>query len=391
MSYDFESFITVGTKLPRHIARVIEGDHGIGKSQGVKQISNNLDLPMLDIRLALMTEGDFIGIPEIIDVQFNDPKVEAEYQADLESTLAGMSSGAAEQVAKGIRAKWDRKTTTRFAPPEFIIKCAQTPHVLLLDEFNRATPEVKQAAFQLILDRNVNGHYLHPQTIVFAAMNTASQYHVDSLDPALYDRFAVIKLQPTIDDWLSWARGSLCDEIVDFISQWPSHLEHHGDIEPYKVYPSRRSWARLDESFVDVKLADVASNNVVHHLVQLTAQSIVGIEAAVAFTNFVKSCKQNVTADDVINKFGKVERRIDFNDYGYLNALIDRLDIHCGENSWTDRQIKNIAAFQRKLPAEMVIASWRKFVTSNSENAKNVHYLNKEFVLECIGEVRDDL
>ncbi len=391
MSYDFESFITVGTKLPNHISRVIEGDHGIGKSQGVRQIAEKLNLPMLDIRLALMTEGDFIGIPEIIDVLFDDPEIEAAYQADLKGVLAGLSSGAAEQVAKGIRSKWDRKTTTRFAPPEFIVRCGQEPHVLFLDEFNRATPEVKQAAFQLILDRNINGNFLHPRTIVFAAMNTASQYHVDSLDPALYDRFSVIKLEPTVDDWLNWARGNLCDEIVDFISQWPSHLEHHGDLEPYKVYPSRRSWELLNDSLQNVKLADVASSNDTHHFVQLISQSIVGIEAAVAFTGFVKSCKQNVTADDVINKFGKVERRIDFNDYGYLNALIDRLDVHCKENTWTERQIKNAAAFQRKLPPEMVIASWRKFVTSNPDNAKKVHYLNKEFVLECIGEVRNDL
>jgi hypothetical protein len=387
MSSNFKNFINLGMKLPKNISRIVEGDHGIGKSQGVKQIAENLELPLLDIRLALMTEGDFIGIPELVDVSFIDERKEKKYQAELKRSIKDLSKGAAEHVAKSIRAKWDRKTSTRFSPPDWLIKCANQPYVLLLDEFNRASVEVKQAAFQLILDRNINGNYLHPDTIVFAAINTAQQYHVESLDPALYDRFAAIKLEPSVDDWVSWARPKLHPAIVDFIVQYPMHLEHKDDFEPYKVYPSRRSWDRFDSAISDIDILEINNNEDLHELTFEIAKSLVGSEAAVAFTGFVRNFKKNVSADNVLDDFNKNKKFIDFDDYDQLNSLIEALAIKCKEFNWSKNQVENFAKFQKLLPPELVITAWRKLIDVNPDNAKKVHAINKMFILECIGQI----
>jgi MoxR-like ATPase len=386
MSCGFKTFISLGKRLPVNISRIIEGDHGIGKSQGVHQIGKELDLSVMDIRLALMTDGDFIGIPEIVDIPFVTGKKEKAYQDDLKNTLEGLSAGAATEIAKSVRAKWNRKSKMRFAPPEFLIEACLYPRIVFLDEFNRATNEVKQAAFQLVLDRNVNGHYLHPESIVFAAINTGMQYHVDALDPALYDRFAVIKLEPSIDDWLEWARPKLHPAIVDFINQFPDHLEHKDEIESYKVYPSRRSWERFDESMKGTDLTHVSSNDDVHEYVFSVAASLIGTEAAIAFTNFVKTLKKNVTVNDILDEFEDIKERIDTTNYDTINGLIERLSIHCKENLWSETQIENFAKFQAMLDPELVITAWRKLVDANPENAKKVHSINKMFILECLGD-----
>src|SRR5437867_2646181 len=78
---------------------------------------------------------------------------------------------------------------TRFNPPEWYMQACERPMVLFLDELNRATNEVMQAAFQIVLDRQLNGWKLHPLTRVYAAINMGANYTVNEMDPALLDRF----------------------------------------------------------------------------------------------------------------------------------------------------------------------------------------------------------
>ena len=102
---DIKTFINVVTKLPPDISVLAMGATGIGKSQIFKKIADNLDIPLIDRRLAQMTEGDIIGLPELVD---------------------------------GV---------TRFAPVDWLLRACREPVVLLLDEPNRATTEVQQCAF----------------------------------------------------------------------------------------------------------------------------------------------------------------------------------------------------------------------------------------------------
>ena len=68
--------------------------------------------------------------------------------------------------------------------------------------------EVQQCAFQIVLDRELNGHHLHPETRVYAAVNVGSDYQVLEMDPALQRRFWAMDLEPTTQDWINWAKSS---------------------------------------------------------------------------------------------------------------------------------------------------------------------------------------
>ena len=122
------------------------------------------------------------------------------------------------------------------------------PVVLFLDEVDRATLEVRQGIFELCDSRKIAGNVLHKDTLIFACVNGGehgSQYQVGEIDPAELDRYTVFDVEPTVEDWLDWAKGNVAQEIWDFINQNHNHLEHNDDYEPNKVYPSRRSWETI--------------------------------------------------------------------------------------------------------------------------------------------------
>ena len=160
-SMSIHTTIAVVPRLPANSSVLIRGDHGIGKSQIVRQIARLVaaaeqieNFEVIDRRLSQMTEGDMVGLPS------TDGEV------------------------------------TRFNPPEWYKRACLKPCALFLDEFNRGTNEVMQAGFQIVLDRELNGNKLHPQTRVFAAINTGAAYTVNEMDPALLDRFWTIDLKP---------------------------------------------------------------------------------------------------------------------------------------------------------------------------------------------------
>ena len=218
MAVDFKTFISV---VP-HVTAVrkpvlVRGRHGVGKSQVVYQFAANAGLPVVERRASQMTEGDLLGLPS--------------------------TDGA----------------VTSWNPPEWYKTACETPVVLFLDEVDRATPEVRQGIFELTDSRKLAGFALHPETLIFAAVNGGEhgeQYQVGEMDPAELDRWTVFDVEPTVEDWLGWAKDNVHEVIWDFINQNHQHLEHSDDFEPNKVYPSRRSWDRLSECLTSGGMLD---------------------------------------------------------------------------------------------------------------------------------------
>ena len=153
MAVDFKTFISV---VP-HVTAVrkpvlVRGRHGVGKSQVVYQFAGHAGLPVVERRASQMTEGDLLGLP---------------------STDGNVTS-------------WN--------PPEWFKTACETPVVLFLDEVDRATPEVRQGIFELTDSRKLAGFTLHPETLIFAAVNGGEhgeQYQVGEMDPAELDRWTV--------------------------------------------------------------------------------------------------------------------------------------------------------------------------------------------------------
>lgn len=90
-------------------------------------------------------------------------------------------------------------------------KCEREPeklHVVFFDEINNALPSIQGMAFNIVLDREVNGIWKLPDNarIVAAGNDTQDSLAAQQLAAPFFNRFAHVYIQTTTEKWLKWAR-----------------------------------------------------------------------------------------------------------------------------------------------------------------------------------------
>jgi len=338
MAVDFTTFLSTVTHiLDVRLPVLLRGRHGVGKSQVVYQIAEARNLPVVERRASQMTEGDLLGLPDTAD----------------------LSDG--------------RKATTWNAPDWLVTACEQ-PVLLFLDEVDRATMEVRQGLFELTDSRKINGWNLHPETLIVAAVNGGehgAQYQVGEMDPAELDRWTVFDVEPSTEDWLTWASDNVDAILWDFINQNRQHLEHSDDFEPNKVYPSRRSWARFnDTAGVTGVFGEDGDSNLLFNL----ATAFVGFEAAVSLRDFIEKYEWQVTIEDLLDN-GAIDKTTQWgiNDHSAMIEKMAASDTFVED--LTEPQIANLADYFVALPSEVAMKLWT--VLGEADNTNNVIALHK--------------
>ena len=339
MTVDFATCTTVVPRVLNALLPVLlRGRHGVGKSQVVYQIAESRGLPVIERRASQMTEGDLLGLPDTADTEING-----------------------------------RKATTWNAPDWLVTACEQ-PVCLFLDEVDRATQEVRQGLFELTDSRKINGWHLHADTLIVAAVNGGehgAQYQVGEMDPAELDRWTVFDVEPSDEDWLKWANGKVDSILWDFINQNRQHLEHRGDFEPNKVYPSRRSWKRFNDTADSTGVfGEEGDRDLLFNL----ATAFVGFEGAVSLRDFVEKYEWQVTIADILDAgdLSKTEQW-GINDHAAMIEKFEASDVFT--ETLTEDQVTNLANYFVTLPSEVAMKLWT--VLGDTDNIDNVVALHK--------------
>jgi hypothetical protein len=352
----FEQFGKIAPHILRSRKPIMgHGAHGIGKSAIVYQLADKLAgimgmenpkyiFPVIERRASQMADtGDVIGVPEPMDSDYG--------------------------------------RITTFAPMGWFARACNEPCILFFDEVDRANNDVRQSLMELTDSRKIAGHTLHPDTIIISMVNGGSHdennaYQVSELDPAEHDRWWHVNLEPTVSDWLGWGKGRLLEMTLDFIQNNKDHLEHKGEIDPNKVYPSRRSWHHFDKCLQDSKEAghDLLKANEEGKLpmdVYFIGEGFIGQEAAIAFKDFVEKYSKQVSVRDVLD--GKKQNLIKAFKVNDSNAMIDKLagsdEIKNGLN--TD-EVENLAKFIYAIQAELAMKAWEKLTGVNPQVVKEL-------------------
>ncbi len=355
---DIASFVYCAQNLPADISVLVRGPHGIGKSKIIFQLAKYFKLRVIDKRLSQLSEGDMVGLPELIN---------------------------------GV---------TRFAHPDWYIEACEGPVVLFFDEFNRALPEVMQAAFQIILDRELNGKKLHPGTRVFACINNDSRYQINDMDPALLDRFWTCDLEPTVEDWLAWASkpktedgGGIHKYLIDFVRAHTTAIDPSTKANPGDVESSRRSFERGDTvcqtlGFYDAELGGPKCP-ISQQMFQLW-MGFVGSNVANQIVSFIKNIERQISAKDILDNWSKVEDKIEGLGQEKWNICIEKIVAYGRDNVFTKKQATNIGRFVTKLPGELVVHFWQSLVTEPNDktqaNIKIVHPFMMPIILGVFGK-----
>lgn len=245
----------------------IHGHAGIGKTSIVKQYANKNNLKFFALYLGTQSDlGDVLGL--------------ADFVRDENGTAIA----------------------TKFATPDWlrdtIDYCEQNPDsgaIIFLDEFNRARRDVLQGMFSLALDKKFHTTQLPTNCHIVAAGNppTEEYYVTDINDSALMARFAHVKLEPTIQEWVEYAQGSQMEHtLISFIQEQPSLLEDSKSEFDLPVKVDRRSYERLGKLFA-VKTPQ--------HLLQQLMYGIIGKERTVAYLEHLKNSERPIDALELLN------------------------------------------------------------------------------------------
>jgi hypothetical protein len=355
---DIKTFKNLAPKLPSSISILMRGPTGVGKSHLVYEIAKDLDLDLIDVRGSTMDESKVTGIPDF-------------------------------EVSKELG-------VATFVLPSWFVRGCREPVVLFLDELNRSMPQVQQAFFQVVLDRslgndaNGNPMVLHPDTRVFAAVNHGAEYDVNDMDPALLRRFWTVDLEPTNEDWISWAKDRCDSVLVDFIRQNPAHLRADiGSVEPGTVAPNPASWDRLNQSLSHMEWSPTAVAGTRPNGFYALCQGFVGTEASIAFTEFVAKYEKQVSAQDVLA--GNVSKKQAASmkaseSLGVLDKVID----HAEKNDWSAEDTDNVVAFARCLPDEQMVHLWNAVMaTKNMGPIKMLHSRIGDEIVSLIRKARN--
>jgi len=170
-------------------------------------------------------------------------------------------------------------------------KCEREPdkiHILFFDEITNALPSIQGIAFNIILDKEVNGIFKLPSNvrIVAAGNEMKDSLAANQLAEPLFNRFAHVYIKTTLESWLEWAReNNIHPAIYSFVA--------------YKNGDVLRSKYTGEKPNADPRKWEMASKMLYATNKPEMIRSLVGEDITREFCHF---CNQRViTLEDVIN------------------------------------------------------------------------------------------
>ena len=193
------------------------GPPGIGKSELVADLAEELGGHMIDLRLGQMEPTDIRGIPF--------------YNKDL--------------------GKMDWAPPVELPDEEL---ASQYPVVVLfLVEMNSAAPSVQSAAYQLILNRRVGKYRLPDNVVMVAAGNRESDKGVTYRMPTpLANRFLHQEMKVDFASYQEWAvKNNIHKDVVGYLSFSKQDLQDFDAKSASRAFATPRTWTFVSELLED--------------------------------------------------------------------------------------------------------------------------------------------
>lgn len=287
---------------------ILEGPHGVGKSELAVQAAKELGIQSIVLDLSMMEPPDLIGLP------------------------------------------YQKNERTVYAPPNTLPTTGQG--FLVLEELNRSEKYMRSPCLQLLTARRLNDYVLPPGWLPIAAINPdGSGYDVQPLDPALLSRFIRVQIVPDVPTWLEWAQDNgVHDAVRQYVGEVP------------KIFDSAppRSW-----TYVSNTLSAYENDKEDDRRILLAAfEGLVGsVHAQALLKIYQTGSSVTIDAEKILNRYPSVKATI----VGWAKAKkTDLLDSHahkvrvalqksdlCAEIARSKKMARNLRDFANDLPADL--------------------------------------
>jgi MoxR-like ATPase len=257
---------------------MVHGRPGVGKSQVVQQLAQDIGAKLFDLRLTTIEPQDLRGLPY--------------YDHDARKTI------------------WYR--------PEDLPDDPTQPAVLFLDELTAASPYLQPTVYGLLQERRVGQHLLPGSVMVIAAGNSVQDGAVAyEMGTALSDRLIHLHMQADPQDWLERyaAPKGLAPAVTAFLRSRPDLLDTTEDSlrRGHLIACTPRAWERVSE--IMTHIADRQAR-------QALIAGTVGDAVAAEFMVVADEIAASVQIDDLLEAAPEVRAALYPTGLHGLNAVV---------------------------------------------------------------------
>lgn len=202
----------------------------------------------------------------------------------------------------------DGNDYVRFATNEELgLHLQEKPTILMIDEFGKANPAVRNALLCAIQERKMGSYTMHPKSIVFATTNLSAEGVGDTVMPHQWNRvMRVLVRKPSHMEWIEWGINHGIDHsLLGWVKDNPQLFQTFEDVSnpdenPYIFHPKAQR-----QSFVTPRSLEAASDLLkARHLFDdqtcvAGLMGTIGERAAMDLMAFVKLSDQLPSLDSI--------------------------------------------------------------------------------------------
>jgi len=305
---------------------------GVAKSAIGKSIANKMDFRYMDIRLSMVDETDVGLYPNVSEVEVGGTMVKC----------------------------------LDFVVPRWAIEANKQPTIIHFEELNRASQQVRNAALQILLERQIGTDFMFNDNVLMMSSGNLGDEDgtdVEEFDSALNNRLVHINHTLSVDEWLGDFATNNCHKLVtSFIKAHPEQM--YKSSENTKAYATPRSWTMLSE-FIVCNFGQDASPRDFLPLLKEVASGYLGNSAV----KFVQYCEDmlNISIEDVINNYDGIKKDLEKYNRDKNSELIQSL------------KEKDITKLNKKQLDNVV-----KFLNNVGDDEKTAYLL---YILDNIADV----
>lgn len=284
---------------------------GIAKSAIGKSIAKKMGFRYEDVRLTMIDETDVGLFPNVSEIE------------DGEGNMIKCLD---------------------FVVPRWAIEANKKPTIIHFEELNRASSQVRNAALQILLEREIGGSFkFNDNVLMMSSGNLGDEdgADVEEFDSALNNRLIHIDHVLSVKDWIDgYAEENVHKTITSFIKTYPEYM-YRGAGDNAKAYATPRSWTMLSE-FITANFGENASPSEFLGDLKTVALGYIGNSAM----KFIKYCEDmlNISLKDVLNNYDGIKEELSKYNRDKSSELIQSLK-EIDITSLTNKQISNVVNF----------------------------------------------
>jgi hypothetical protein len=283
---------------------------GVAKSAIGRSIAEKMGFRYMDIRLSMVDETDVGLYPSINEVEVDGNLVKC----------------------------------LDFVVPRWAIESNKQPTIIHFEELNRASQQVRNAALQILLERQIGTDFKFNNNVLMMSSGNLGDEDgtdVEEFDSALNNRLVHINHTLGVDEWIKDFSNDNCHKLItSFIKAHPEQM-YKDPTENVKGYATPRSWTMLSK-FITENWGMDASPKDFLPLLKEVASGYIGQSAV----KFVQYCEDmlNISIQDVLNNYDGIKKDLEKYNRDKNSELIQSLK-EIDITKLNKKQLDNVVKF----------------------------------------------